>query len=153
MRIAIGCDHAGYELKRIVHLQLEQLGHAVLNFGVDAAEPAVDYPDYAGKVAEAIRRGDAERGVIVCGSGVGACIAANKHPGIRAGTCHDAYSARQCVEDDDANVLCLGSRVIGSRLAMDIVEAWAAARFSKAERHQRRLDKVLAIEKRFMGKG
>jgi len=150
MKIAIAADHAGYELKRFIHFELEQLGHTVVNFGTDSAEPPVDYPDCAGKVAEAIRGGEAERGIIVCGSGVGACIAANKHPGIRAGTCHDTFSAHQGVEDDDANVLCLGARVVGSRLALEIVRAWVAARFSKAERHQRRLGKILAIEHRFL---
>lgn len=149
MRIALGCDHAGFELKRTLHLHLEEKGHTVLNLGVDADDAPADYPDYARKVAQALRQGDAERGVVVCGSGVGACIAANKFPGIRAGVCHDTFSARQCVEDDDANVLCLGSRVIGSRLAFEVLDAWLAARFSGAERHQRRLDKVLAIEAEF----
>ncbi|HAH07704.1 MAG TPA: ribose 5-phosphate isomerase B [Elusimicrobia bacterium] len=149
MRIALGCDHAGFDLKRALHLHLEEKGHTVINVGTDSGDAPVDYPDYARKVARALLQGDAERGVVVCGSGVGACIAANKFPGIRAGVCHDTFSARQCVEDDDANVLCLGSRVIGSRLAFEILDVWTAARFSGAERHQRRLDKVLAIEKEF----
>ena len=149
MRIALGCDHAGFDLKRALHLHLEEKGHTVINVGTDSGDAPVDYPDYARKVARALLQGDAERGVVVCGSGVGACIAANKFPGIRAGVCHDTCAARQCVEDDDANVLCLGSRVIGSRLAFEILDVWTAARFSGAERHQRRLDKVLAIEKEF----
>jgi len=150
MKVAIAADHAGYELKRFLHFELESLGHTVVNFGTDSPEPPVDYPDCAAKVAEAVRSGEAERGIVICGSGVGACIAANKHPGIRAGTCHDTFSAHQAVEDDDANVLCLGSRVVGSRLALEVVVAWMGARFSKAERHERRLAKILAIERKFL---
>jgi ribose 5-phosphate isomerase B len=150
MRIALGSDHAGYDLKRDIHLHLKEQGHTVVDLGTDSGDAPVDYPDYARKVAECVLRGDAERGVVVCGSGVGACIAANKFPGIRAGVCHDTFSARQCVEDDDANVLCLGARVIGSRLAFEVLDAWASAKFSGAERHRRRLDKVLAIEKEFL---
>ena len=149
MRIALGADHAGFELKRLLHLRLEESGHTVLNLGTDAAQPAVDYPDYARAVAEAVARGDTERGIMLCGSGVGACIAANKVTGARAATCHDTFSARQGVEDDDANLLCLGARVIGPSLALEIVGAWLAARFSQAERHKRRLAKVLAIEREY----
>ena len=148
MRIALGADHAGYELKRLIRPLLEKLGHSVLDMGVDGPEPA-DYPDYARKVAEAAARGQAERGIMVCGSGVGACVAANKIPGARAGLCHDTFSARQGVEDDDVNVLCLGARVIGSELAFEIVRVWLSARFSGAERHLRRRDKVLELEREF----
>lgn len=145
MKIALGADHAGYALKRILKDHLISRGHAVLDLGTHSEKP-VDYPDYAHKIAKAVAQGRAERGLMVCGSGVGACVAANKVPGIRAGTCHDTFSAHQGVEDDDANVLCLGSRVIGERLAMEIVDVWTQARFSKAKRHVRRLKKVLALE-------
>lgn len=151
MKIALGADHGGWELKKKLHELLEKDGHAVLNMGVDGPE-AVDYPDYARKVADAVRLGKAERGIMVCGSGVGACVAANKLPGVRAGLCHDTFSARQGVEDDDVNVLCLGGRVIGAELAAEVVRAFLKARFSNAERHQRRKDKVLAIEREFSGR-
>lgn len=148
MRIALGADHGGYLLKKSLHVLLEKLGHTVVNVGVDGPAPA-DYPDYARKVAEAVVRGDAERGIMGCGSGVGACVAANKVPGIRAGLCHDTFSARQGVEDDDVNVLCLGERVIGQELAYDVVRAWLNAKFSNAERHLRRRGKVIAMEKEY----
>lgn len=151
MKIALGADHGGYELKRILQGVLEKWGHAVLNMGVDGPEPA-DYPDYARKVAKAVVSGQAERGVVICGSGVGACIAANKIPGIRAGLCHDTFSARQGVEDDDVNVLCLGARVIGPGLAGEVLQAWLNAKFSGLERHVRRRDKVIALEKEFSAK-
>src|SRR5579883_1191731 len=151
MRIALGADHAGYQLKQHVQALVEKLGHTALNLGTDGPE-AVDYPDYARKVADAVLAGKAERGIIVCGSGVGACVAANKVPGIRAGLSSDTFSARQGVEDDDVNVLCLGARVVGTELASDVVRAFLAARFSDAERHKRRLSKVLAIEKEFTGR-
>lgn len=150
MKIALGADHAGYELKAYLGKLLEKLGHTVVNMGTDGPE-AVDYPDFARKVAESVAKGETERGVMVCGSGVGASVAANKVRGARAGLCHDTFSARQGVEDDDVNVLCLGARVIGSELATEIVKAWLNARFSKADRHVRRLNKVLAIEKEFSG--
>lgn len=150
MKIALGADHAGYPLKSAMAEHLRRRGHEVLDLGTDSEQP-VDYPDYAHKVARSVVAGEAERGVIVCGSGVGACIAANKVPGIRAGLCHDTFSARQGVEDDDVNVLCLGARVVGSNLAFEIVDAWLKARFSRAERHVRRRDKVLALEKRYAG--
>ncbi|MFA6029291.1 MAG: ribose 5-phosphate isomerase B [Elusimicrobiota bacterium] len=153
MKISIGADHAGYELKRIIHLHLEQKGHVVMNHGTDASEPPADYPDYARKVVSSVRSGDCERGIMVCGSGVGACVAANKFPGVRAGLCHDTFSARQGVEDDDVNVLCLGARVVGSSLALAIVDAWLEARFSDATRHRTRLEKVKAIEKEFLKDG
>ena len=148
MKIALGADHAGYELKDQLHKILKDLGHSVLDLGTNGCE-AVDYPDFAKKVAVAVADGTAERGIMVCGSGVGACVAANKVRGARAGLCHDPFSARQGVEDDDVNVLCLGARVVGSGLASELVKTFLAARFSKLERHQRRLDKVIAIEREF----
>jgi RpiB/LacA/LacB family sugar-phosphate isomerase len=146
MKIALGADHAGFPLKDVLSRRLAEAGHEVLDQGTDSTE-SVDYPDYAAKVARAVVAKDAERGIMVCGSGVGATVAANKVPGIRAGLCHDTFSARQGVEDDDVNVLCLGARVIGENLAFEIVDAWLAARFSNAERHVRRRDKVVAMEK------
>lgn len=146
MKIVLGADHAGFELKRMIAERLRQQGHAIEDFGVFSTDPA-DYPDYARKVAEAVAQGRAERGIMVCGSGVGACVAANKVPGARAGLCHDTFSARQGVEDDDVNVLCLGARVVGSELAFEILKAFLGARFSDAERHRRRKDKVTAIER------
>ena len=151
MRIAIGTDHAGFSLKAPVIAELKSLGHEVLDLGTDSTE-AVDYPDYAQAVGEAIMRGEADRGIVLCGSGVGGCVAANKVPGVRAATCHDTFSAHQGVEDDDANVLCLGARVIGDNLAIEIIRVWVEARFSNAERHQRRLDKVKAIEAQYSRK-
>ena len=150
MRIAIGCDHAGFPLKATAVSELKRLGHEVIDYGTDSEE-AVDYPDYAQAVAEAVMRGDADRGLIICGSGVGASVAANKVPGVRAAMCHDTFSARQGVEDDDMNVLCLGARIIGPALATEVIRAWDAARFSNAERHVRRLGKVQAIEAKYMG--
>jgi ribose 5-phosphate isomerase B len=147
MIIALGCDHAGYPLKKILHAWLEKKGHQVLNLGVDTDAVPADYPDYARAVAEAVASGKAPRGIIVCGSGVGACVAANKVPGALACMCHDTFSARQGVEDDDLNVLCLGGRVIGSELAFEVVNAFLCAKFSGLERHLRRKNKVLAIER------
>ena len=151
MRISLGADHGGFELKELLHRFLEREGHEIINVGVDAPDP-VDYPDYTRKVAEAVLSGRAERGIMVCGSGVGACVAANKFPGIRAGLCHDTYSAHQGVEHDDVNVLCLGGRIIGSELAYELVRSFVAARYSKAERHLRRRDKVIALERGFQEK-
>src|SRR5687767_12302476 len=148
MRIALAADHAGYLLKNEVKAKLSAQGHDVLDFGTDSPAP-VDYPDSAEAVAAAIRDGQAERGIIVCGSGAGVSIAANKFPGIRAAVCHDTYTAHQAVEHDDMNVLCLGARVIGGALALDLVSAFLGARFSGEERHQRRLDKILEFEQRF----
>ena len=148
MRIAIGADHAGWPLKDELAAHLKAGGHDVVDLGTSSAEP-VDYPDYAAAVAEAVRAGKAERGLVVCGSGAGACVAANKVPGVRASVCHDTYSAHQAVEHDDVNVLCLGARVIGGELAREIVDAWAAARFSGEERHRRRLEKVQALERKY----
>ena len=145
MRIAIGADHAGFDLKQIIAAYVRHLGHEVIDKGTDSDAP-VDYPDFAEAVSIVVRDGQAERGVLICGSGVGASVAANKIPGIRAGLCHDTYSARQGVEHDDMNILTLGSRVIGPEPAWECVLAFLGARFSGEERHQRRLDKVLAIE-------
>ena len=148
MRIAVGADHAGVPLKRDLLALLEAEGHETLDLGSDGPEP-VDYPDFARAVGEAVARGEAERGLLVCGSGIGTSVAANKIPGVRAGLSHDTYSARQGVEHDDVNVLCLGARVIGPELAAEIVRAWLGARFSGEERHVRRLGKLRAIEVRY----
>jgi ribose 5-phosphate isomerase B len=149
MIIALGCDHAGFPLKALVHLWLEKKGHKVLNFGVDTDAVPADYPDYARAVSEAVAAGKAERGVIVCGSGVGATIAANKVPGVRACMCHDTFSGRQGVEDDDMNVLCLGGRIIGQELAFEVLNAFLNAKFSGLDRHTRRKNKVIAIEQAY----
>ena len=148
MRIAAGSDHAGFQLKQEMVEHLRRAGHEVLDLGTDGAA-AADYPDYAEAVGLAIREGRADRGLLICGSGVGVSVAANKIPGIRAGLCHDSYSARQGVEHDDMNVLVLGARVIGSELARDVVDRFVAARYSAEERHARRLAKVNAIEARY----
>ncbi len=145
MRVAVGCDHAGFPLKQEVLELLQRLGHTADDLGTFSTAPA-DYPDYARKVAEAVLSGACERGVVVCGSGVGASVAASKVPGIRAALCHDTFSARQGVEDDDLNVVCLGARVIGPMLAAEVLKAFLAARFSGAERHERRLAKIRKIE-------
>ncbi|MDP3544185.1 MAG: ribose 5-phosphate isomerase B [Elusimicrobiota bacterium] len=149
MNIALGCDHAGFPLKVLLQAWLEKKGHKVLNLGVDTDAVPADYPDYARAVSEAVASGKAERGVIVCGSGVGATIAANKVPGVRACMCHDTFSARQGVEDDDMNVLCLGGRIIGQELAYEVLNAFLHAKFSGLDRHQRRKDKVTAIERTY----
>ncbi|HEY9465046.1 MAG TPA: ribose 5-phosphate isomerase B [Vicinamibacterales bacterium] len=148
MRIALAADHAGYLLKQELAAKLAQQGHDVLDLGTHSTAP-VDYPDSAESVALALHDGQAERGIIVCGSGAGVSIAASKFPGIRAAVCHDTYTAHQAVEHDDMNVLCLGARVIGGALALEISQSFLAARFSGEERHQRRLNKVNAIERRF----
>src|SRR5215470_13453711 len=148
MQIVLGSDHAGFELKKILNDHLQANGHLVLDVGTYSTAP-VDYPDYAEAVAKSVLHGEAERGILICGSGVGASVAANKIPGIRAGLCHDCYSAHQGVEHDDTNVLVLGSRIIGAELAKDISLTFLNARFTAEERHQRRLKKVLDIEKRY----
>jgi RpiB/LacA/LacB family sugar-phosphate isomerase len=150
MRIALGADHAGFELKEKVLSLLGELGHQALDLGTHDLQP-VDYPDFAEAVGRAVIEGRAERGIVICGSGVGASVAANKVRGIRAGLCHDTYSAHQGVEHDDMNVLVLGSRVIGPELARELVRAFLAARFTNEERHRRRLAKVEAMETRFSG--
>ena len=149
MRIAIGTDHAGYRMKEMLVTQLRAAGHEVLDFGTDG-EASVDYPDYAEPVADAVRNDEAERGVLVCGSAIGMCLAANKVPGVRAGVAHDTYSAHQGVEHDDMNVLCIGARVIGDEVAREIVASFIEAQFSGEERHQLRVDKLLAIESKHM---
>jgi ribose 5-phosphate isomerase B len=149
MIIALSCDHAGYALKKLLHVWLEKKEYEVLNLGVDTDAVPADYPDAARAAAEAVVAGRAERAIVVCGSGVGATVAANKVPGARACLCHDTFSARQGVEDDDVNVLCLGGRVIGPELAFEVATAWLGAKFSKLDRHQRRKDKVLAIERAY----
>jgi len=146
MKIAIGCDHAGYPLKDHVVEQVRAAQNEVIDCGATTLIPEDDYPDYALAVAEAVRSGRAQRGIVVCGSGVGVSVAANKIPGIRAAMCHDTFSARQGVEDDAMNVLCLGARVIGPETASEVIRAYLKAEFSGAERHQRRLDKVKKIE-------
>jgi len=146
VRVAVGCDHAGFPLKQEVLELLQSLGHTADDFGTFSTAP-VDYPDFARKVAEAVLSGTCERGIVICGSGVGASVAASKVPGVRAALCHDTFSARQGVEDDDMNVVCLGARVIGPMLAAEVLKAFLAARFSGAERHRRRLGKIAQIEK------
>ena len=150
MKIAIACDHAGYSLKECILKTVQSCGHEPLDLGTDNREP-VDYPDYAWKIGQAIRTGQAERGILLCGSGVGAAIAANKIKGIYAGLCHDTYSAHQGVEHDEMNVLCLGARVIGPELAQEIVIAFLAARYigddPGQERHARRVAKIHELEK------
>jgi RpiB/LacA/LacB family sugar-phosphate isomerase len=148
MRIVVGADHAGYLLKQEVAEALRNSGHEVLDVGTNSTAP-VDYPDSAEAVAKAVMGGQAERGVLICGSGVGASVAANKLPGIRAAVCHDTYSAHQGVEHDDMNVLVLGGRIVGPALAQELVRAFVAARFSGEERHVRRLGKVKALETRY----
>ena len=149
MDIAIGADHGGFQLKAILLDHLRKLGHSVHDLGAANSEPS-DYPDYARAVANALIDGRAERGILICGSGVGASVGANKFPGIRAAVCHDAFSAHQGVEDDNMNVLCLGARVVGPELAKDIVRTYLGAAFSGAERHKRRLEKIRNIEKEYM---
>jgi ribose 5-phosphate isomerase B len=144
----MSADHAGYELKAELAARLAQQGHEILDLGTNSSAP-VDYPDSAEAVATVLRGGGAERGIIVCGSGAGVSIAANKFPGLRASVCHDTYTAHQAVEHDDMNVLCIGARVIGPALAADIVTAFLGACFSGEPRHQRRLNKILDIESRF----
>ncbi|MEO8226769.1 MAG: ribose 5-phosphate isomerase B [Gemmatimonadota bacterium] len=148
MRVALAADHAGFDLKTSLLELVRELGHEAIDLGTDSTAP-VDYPDYAFALGEAIVGNTAERGLLVCGSGVGASVAVNKVPGIRAGLCHDTYSAHQGVEHDDMNVLVLGGRVIGEALARELVAAFLAATFSHGERHVRRLAKIEAIEQRF----
>jgi ribose 5-phosphate isomerase B len=146
MNVALAGDHAGFELKQTLFADLKKAGYEVLDLGADNGDAPDDYPDFAEKIANAILSGQAERGVLVCGSGVGASIAANKFHGIYAGLCHDTYSAHQGVEHDDMNVICLGSRVVGVALAREIIDSFLKATFSGEERHVRRVGKVHAIE-------
>ncbi|MFZ0627133.1 MAG: ribose 5-phosphate isomerase B [Acidimicrobiia bacterium] len=145
MRIALGADHAGFPLKEHLSSWLAEAGHAVYDLGTHSTDP-VDYPDYAAAVAQAVLDGRADRGIVVCGSGAGAGIAANKLNGIRASVAHDTYTAHQMVEHDDVNILCLGSRVIGNALAEELVTVFLEARFTREERHVRRLEKIRSFE-------
>ena len=147
MRIAVAADHAGWSLRDRVMCEISALGHEVVDCGSATFQPGDDYPDVAAAVGRAIQGGRAERGLVVCGSGVGAAVASNKLHGIRACACHDSFSARQGVEDDDMNVLCLGARVVGEELAAELVRDFLGARFSRLERHQRRISKVQALER------
>lgn len=148
MKLAIASDHGGFPLKAPIVEELRKMGHEVADLGTNSTAP-VDYPEYAAAVAHAVLEGRAERAVLICGSGAGACVAVNKFKGIRGATCHDSFSARQCVEDDDVNVLCLGARVIGPNLAMDLVRDYVNAKFSGAERHRRRLAEIAKFEEEF----
>jgi ribose 5-phosphate isomerase B len=149
MRVAVAFDHRGVKLRERLLEELAALGHEPVDLGTDKPEPRVDYPDKAREVAEAIRGGDAERAVFVCGSGVGASVAANKAAGIRAAICHDTYSAHQGVEHDDMNVLCIGSEVVGAELAAELARTFLAARFDGGERYVRRLEKIEEMEREF----
>lgn len=149
MRIALAADHAGFALKERIKAELAAGGVSVTDLGTDSDAP-VDYPDYAERVGLAISRGEVDRAVVVCGSGVGVSVAANKHPRVRAGLCHDHYSAHQGVEHDDMNVLCLGARVVGPALALELVETFLSAKPSSEERHRRRIAKIRAIEARYL---
>ena len=152
MKVAVAFDHRGVKLRERVLQELADLEHDAVDLGATDASVRIDYPVKAREIGEAIRSGDAERGVLICGSGVGASVAANKLPGIRAAVCHDSYSAHQGVEHDDMNVLVLGARVIGLELARELVRAFVTAQFTKEERHLRRLAKVNAIEARYSGR-
>lgn len=146
MKIAIACDHGGFPMKALIADVIKKLGHEVVDLGAFTNDPKDDYPDFARVVGQAIQGKQAERGILTCGSGVGACVAANKMKGVRACVCHDTYSAAQGVEHDDMNVLCMGGRIVGEETVKALVTAFLKAKFSGEERHQRRLDKVLAIE-------
>ena len=147
MRLAVGADHAGFDLKSELKPWLGSLGHEITDLGAHHLDPDDDYPDFALAVALSVKEGKADRGIIICGSGVGACVTANKVIGIRACLCHDTYSSRQGVEHDDMNIVCLGARIIGVDLAKDILTAFIDANFLPEARFQRRLDKVLDVEK------
>src|SRR6266550_6201860 len=147
MRIAIGADHGGYPLNERVIEELRGAGHEITDFGTHDGSQPDDYPDYAVKVGKSVQSGETEIGILICGSGVGAAVAANKLKGIRAALCGDTYSGHQSREHDDCNVLCLGARVVGVELALDIMRAFVAARFTGEERHRRRLEKIVEIEK------
>lgn len=148
MKITIGSDHAGFELKTLLIDHLQKNGHELLDVGTDSTAP-VDYPDYAQAVGLSVLQGKSERGILICGSGVGASVAANKIPGIRAGLCHDSYSAHQGVEHDNLNILVLGARVVADELAKDLCTIFLNARFTAEDRHKRRLAKIQAIEQRY----
>jgi ribose 5-phosphate isomerase B len=146
MRVGICTDHGGFGLKEELAIYLREAGHEVVDFGAHSLSPGDDYPDFVIPLAQAVAAGKVERGVAVCGSGVGASVCANKIPGVRAGLVHDHYSARQGVEDDHMNILCMGGRVVGPAVARDLVDTFLAAEFSRAERHLRRLGKVASLE-------
>jgi ribose 5-phosphate isomerase B len=148
MKVAVAADHAGFPLKARILEEIRKLNHEAFDLGTDSADP-VDYPDYARAVAEAQCHGRANRAVLICGSGAGACVAANKFRGVRAATCHDTFSAHQGVEDDGVNVLCLGARVVGPELAAELVRTYLNAHFSDIERHRRRVAKVEQFEEEF----
>ena len=150
LTLALGSDHGGFTLKEELLPWLQGLGYRVRDLGAYSLDPDDDFPDYAHPVAQMVASGQAWRGLLICGSGVGACVVANKVPGVRACVCHDTYSARQGVEHDDMNVLCLGARIVGVELARELVVAFLNARFNGQDRYQRRLDKVLAIESSFL---
>jgi ribose 5-phosphate isomerase B len=147
MRVAVAFDHRGVKLRDRALEEVQRLGHEPVDLGTDKSEPRIDYPDKAREVGEAIRSGDAERGILVCGSGVGAAVAACKLTGIRAAICHDTYSARQGVQHDDMNVLCIGSGIVGGDLAAELIAAFLAAEFDGGERYRRRLEKIEAMER------
>jgi ribose 5-phosphate isomerase B len=151
MRIAIGSDHGGFPLNQEIIAELKGLGHEIKDFGAYEIQPSDDYPDFALAVGKSVQKGESERGIVICGSGVGAAVAANKIHGIRACMCHDTYSAHQGVEHDNMNVLCLGARVIGPELMLDLVRAFMAAHFTGEERHRQRLGKIAELERRFCG--
>jgi len=151
MRIGIAADHGGYGLKQDLRGRLAAAGHDVIDFGAKRLEPGDDYPDFVTPLARAVASATVERGVAVCGSGVGASVCANKIPGVRAALINDHFSARQGVEDDHMNIICLGGRVMGTMVAWDLVETFLAAEFSQAERHLRRLSKVAGLEKKTAG--
>ncbi len=150
MKIAVAADHGGFEMKQMLVVRLRSMGHEVTDFGATVSDPNDDYPDYIIPLARAVAAGVVNRGIVICGSGVGASVAANKVKGIRAGLCHDHYSVRQGVEDDDMNVLCLGGRVMGIEVAWDHAQTFISATFSAAERHRRRLAKVARLEEQFI---
>ena len=152
MKLAIAADHAGYDLKDLLVPWLRSAGHQVVDLGAHELDPDDDYPDFAAAVAQSIQSGGAERGIVVCGSGVGACIAANKVPGIRACLCHDTYTGHQGVEHDDMNVICLGARIIGIDLVKEILQAFLSSNFVPEPRFHRRLEKLLELERQGIGK-
>ena len=149
MRISVAADHNGYELKKEITEILKRDGHDVIDMGPHDLDPLDDYPDYAKPLAESVSSGETERGIMVCGSGVGASVAANKVKGVRAAVCHDIYSAHQGVEHDDMNVLCLGSRIVGTEVVRELVSAFISAEYTNEERHARRLTKVIEMENDF----
>lgn len=146
MKIAVAADHNGYDLKNLIYSLMSDAGHEVTDVGPHEVDPLDDYPDYAKPLAEGVSTGKYDRGIMICGSGVGASVAANKVKGVRAAVCHDIYSAHQGVEHDDMNILCLGSRIVGLEVAKELVKAFLTAEYTHEERHQRRLEKVISME-------